>query len=192
MFVYVTGKASKLNNRPTGKPSNGLTGKPVIPPEESPMIEVDIPGFETLNLEHLVLDFNGTLAVDGELCPEVAERLNNLASLLMVHVITADTFGKVKTQLDGVRCRISILQGKEQDREKLAYIEQLGTNRTVCIGNGRNDRLMLGASALGIVVMLQEGAAAQSLMASDIVCKDILSALDLLSHPLRLTATLRS
>jgi soluble P-type ATPase len=51
---------------------------------------------------------------------------------------------------------------------------------------------MLEASALGIVVLLQEGAAAQSLMAADIVCSEILSALDLLTHPLRLTATLRS
>jgi len=124
--------------------------------------------------------------------PEVAERLNHLASMLTVHVITADTFGKVEVQLDGVHCRISILQGKDQDKEKLSYITQLGPERTVSIGNGRNDRLMLEASALGIAVLLQEGAAAQSIMAADIVCKEILSALDLLTHPLRLTATLRS
>ena len=156
------------------------------------MIAVDIPGFKSLRLEHLVLDFNGTLACDGDLLPEVAGRLNNLASMLTVHVITADTFGKVEAQLDGVRCRISILRGGDQDREKLAYITQLGPECTVSIGNGRNDRLMLEAAALGIVVLLQEGAAAQSLMAADIVCKEILSALDLLTHPLRLTATLRS
>lgn len=156
------------------------------------MIKVDIPGFKPLGLEHLVLDFNGTLACDGDLLPEVAGCLNSLASMLTVHVITADTFGKVKTQLEGVRCRISILQGSDQDKEKLAYVKQLGPDRTVCIGNGRNDRLMLEAAALGIAVLLQEGAATQSLMAADIVCKEILSALDLLTHPLRLTATLRS
>jgi soluble P-type ATPase len=156
------------------------------------MIEVDIPGFKPLRLEHLVLDFNGTLACDGDLLPEVFERLNNLALMMTVHVITADTFGKVETRLEGVRCRLSILRGSDQDKGKLAYIKQLGPERTVCIGNGRNDRLMLEAAALGIVVLLQEGAAAQSLMAADIVCKDILSALDLFTHPLRLTATLRS
>ena len=156
------------------------------------MIKIEIPGFKTLGLEHLVLDYNGTLACDGGLLPEVAERLNNLGSMLTVHVITADTFGKVESQLEGVRCRISILRGREQDKEKLAYIKQLGPDRTVCIGNGRNDRLMLEAAAIGIAVLLQEGVAAQSLMAADIVCKEILSALDLLTHPLRLTATLRS
>jgi soluble P-type ATPase len=156
------------------------------------MSKVDIPGFKSLELEHLVLDFNGTLACDGILLPEVAERLNNLASMLTVHVITADTFGKVETQLDGVSCRISILREGEQDKEKLSYIKRLGPSCTVSIGNGRNDRLMLEASALGIAVLLQEGAAAQSLMTADIVCREILSALDLLTHPLRLTATLRS
>lgn len=156
------------------------------------MIEVDIPGFKSLKLEHLVLDFNGTLACDGELLPEVAERLDHLASMLTVHVITADTFGKVEAQLDGVPCRISILRGGDQDKGKLSYITQLGREHTVCIGNGRNDRLMIEASALGIAVLLQEGAAAKSLLSADVVCKDILSALDLLTHPLRAIATLRS
>ena len=156
------------------------------------MIEVDIPGFRKLQLEHLVLDFNGTLACDGDLLPEVAERLNHLASMLVVHVVTADTFGKVDVQLKGVHCRVSVLAGKDQDKGKLAYVNQLGPDRTVCIGNGRNDRLMLEAAALGIAVLLQEGASAQSLMAADIVCREIISALDLLTHPLRLTATLRA
>lgn len=156
------------------------------------MIEVDIPGFKSLELEHLVLDFNGTLACDGTLLPGVAERLNHLASMLTIHVITADTFGKVTAQLNGVRCRISILSGGGEDKEKLSYVTQLGLERTVTIGNGKNDRLMLEASALGIVVLLQEGAATQSVLASDIICKEILSALDLLTYPLRLKATLRS
>lgn len=39
------------------------------------MIEIEIPGGETLRLEHLVLDFSGTLARDGRLLPGVRERL---------------------------------------------------------------------------------------------------------------------
>jgi len=156
------------------------------------MIEVDIPGFKLLRLAHLVLDYNGTLAVDGELIAGVAERLNHLASMLSIHVITADTFGKAAVRLEGVSCRLSVLPADEQDIAKLAYVNELGTAGTVCIGNGRNDRLMLAGSALGIAVVLQEGASSLSLAAADIVCADILSALDLLTHPLRLTATLRA
>lgn len=156
------------------------------------MIEIDIPGFKALRLEHLVLDYNGTLAVDGELVPGVVQRLNHLASMLTVHVVTADTFGKAAAQLEGVSCSLSVLPADDQDIAKLAYVNELGAEGTVCIGNGRNDRHMLAASCLGIAVVLQEGACSLSFAAADVVCTDILSALDLLTHPLRLTATLRA
>jgi len=39
------------------------------------MIAVDIPGYRELRLEHLVLDYNGTLAEDGKLLPGVATTL---------------------------------------------------------------------------------------------------------------------
>jgi soluble P-type ATPase len=156
------------------------------------MIEVNIPGFGPLKIEHLVLDYNGTLAVDGELLPGVAQRLNHLATLLTVHVVTADTFGRAARQLDGVACRVSILPKGEQDRAKLDYVTRLGADCTACIGNGRNDRLMLEAALLGIAVLLEEGASTLSLTSADIVCRDILSALDLFTNPLRLTATLRA
>ena len=156
------------------------------------MIEVDIPGYRTLKLEHLVLDHNGTLAVDGILAPGVKECLVKIAEDLQVHVITADTFGKARAQLEGIPCKLSILSQADQDIGKLAYIKDLGPERCVCIGNGRNDRLMLLRSALGISVMLDEGAAVQTLQAADVVCVGIVPALELLLNPLRLTATLRS
>ncbi len=61
----------------------------------------------------------------------------------------------------------------------------------MAIGNGRNDRLMLAAAALGIVIIGEEGAAVQTVLASRVACHDILSALDLLRQPQRLVATLR-
>jgi hypothetical protein len=33
------------------------------------MLAVDIPGFGRFELDHLVLDYNGTLALDGRLVP---------------------------------------------------------------------------------------------------------------------------
>ncbi|TCS78345.1 hypothetical protein EDD59_112106 [Muricomes intestini] len=30
-------------------------------------MKVDIPGYKILNLEYLLLDYNGTIAVDGEI-----------------------------------------------------------------------------------------------------------------------------
>ena len=46
------------------------------------MLEIVIPGMETLRLDHLVADFNGTLAVDGELLPDVMEALSSLRAKL--------------------------------------------------------------------------------------------------------------
>jgi soluble P-type ATPase len=156
------------------------------------MIDIDIPGYRKLTLNHLVLDYNGTLACDGILQEGVKEALIALSKRLAIHVITADTFGKVKSGMAGIPCEILIFPPKGQDIGKLEYIQKLDPAHTVCIGNGRNDRLMLKASALGIAVAIGEGAAAETLMAADVVCTNILFALELLLHPLRLTATLRS
>lgn len=156
------------------------------------MLSTQIPGFGTLTLEHLVLDYNGTLAVDGLLLPGVKGALNTLAAELAIHVVTADTFGRAAGGLEGVNCRLTVLEAGRQAQAKVNVVNRLGADRTVSIGNGRNDALMLAASALGVAVILGEGASTVSLNAADIVCTDIVSALELLMHPLRLTATLRS
>jgi P-type E1-E2 ATPase len=156
------------------------------------MLVLDIPGFKTLSLQHLVLDYNGTMACDGELLAGVRERLTALADTLRLHILTGDTFGKARSQLVGLPCALSVLPAQGQDQRKLQYIRALGPERTACIGNGRNDRLMLREAGLGIVVLQAEGAAVQAAVAADIVVPDILTALDLLLHPLRLVATLRA
>lgn len=155
------------------------------------MLQIDIPDFAPLRLEHLVLDYNGTLALDGELLPGVKERLERLALQLAIHVVTGDTFGKARSGLAGVACEVSILPPHAQSEAKRAYVERLGTSACVSIGNGRNDRLMLEAAALAIAVAQREGAYAETLMAADVVTPSIHDALDLLIHPQRLVATLR-
>ncbi len=156
------------------------------------MIQVDIPGYRVLQLTHLVMDYNGTLAVDGELEAGVREALSALSDHLTIHIVTADTFGLAAEQLKDVPLNLSILPPGHQDVAKRDYVNRLGCAQTVAVGNGRNDRLMLTAAELGIAVVLREGAAAVTLAAADIVCMGIVPALELLLHPLRLTATLRS
>lgn len=156
------------------------------------MIEVDIPGYKMLQLKYLVLDFNGTLACDGNTLSGVKENLTALSDSMEIHVLTADTFGKVTSEMKGISCKVSILPLENQDIGKQEYVNNLGAECTVCIGNGRNDRLMLMDAALGIGVILEEGAAVETVTAADIVCTSIVSALELLQNPLRLTATLRS
>jgi soluble P-type ATPase len=156
------------------------------------MLEIPIPGYRTLQLAHLVVDYNGTLACDGMLLDGVKERLTGLAENLTIHVLTADTFGNARAELKGVPCDVSILPRDDQAQGKLAYVQRLGPEFTVAIGNGRNDCLMLKDASLGIAVVLEEGAAVEACRAADVVCTCINSALDLLRNPLRLVATLRS
>jgi soluble P-type ATPase len=156
------------------------------------MIQISIPGFRDLRLEHLVLDYNGTLARDGEDLPGVKQSLEALAEGLQIHVVTADTFGKAAARLEGWPCRLAVLPTDAQDVAKRNYVERLGPEHTVAIGNGRNDRLMLKKAVLGIALIQQEGAAAETIAAADVVCDGIIAALELLTNPLRLTATLRS
>jgi soluble P-type ATPase len=156
------------------------------------VLRIAIPGQEHLQLSHLVLDYNGTLACDGQLVEGVQQRLVALAEKMTVYIITADTFGTVRASLEDIPCQLVILPATDpQDLEKRNFVQRLGERNTVAIGNGRNDRLMLKVSALGIAVIQQEGAAVDTLFAADVVAPDILSALDLLGHPLRLAATLR-
>ncbi|HHW76486.1 MAG TPA: ATPase P [Xanthomonadaceae bacterium] len=156
------------------------------------MIEIEIPGFQVLLLYHLVLDYNGTLAVNGDLIEGVKSRLNKLVDSLDIHVVTADTFGKATHALDGMDCRVIILPPGNQAAAKADYVRQLGGQATIAIGNGRNDQLMLEQAALGIAVLGEEGAATATIMAADVVVRDVFSALELLRNPRRLVATLRS
>ena len=142
-------------------------------------MDLSIPGFGRLRLQHLVLDYNGTLALDGRPLPGARPRLERLARSLRIHVITADTFGKARSGLRGVTCKLEILTGG-------------GANRVACIGNGRNDRLMLRVARVGIVVVQSEGASVEAAAAADLLVPSVTDALDLLLKPRRLTATLRS
>lgn len=155
------------------------------------MIELTIPGQGNIQLNHLVCDVNGTLAVDGKLIEGVARSLTTLRDRLSVHLLTADTHGR---QMDIDRAlglqAVRIQPGQEAE-QKAAYVRNLGADRVVAIGQGANDALMLKESRLGICILSREGVASATLLAADIVAPDILSALELLENPLRLIATLR-
>ena len=54
------------------------------------MIEISIPGRDPLQIEHLVLDYNGTIAADGLLLPGATERIRALSNQVCVHILTAE------------------------------------------------------------------------------------------------------
>ncbi len=155
------------------------------------MLEFDIPGFGKVRLKHFVSDYTGTLSVDGRLLPGVRERLKEMAKILSVHILTADTFGMAEAELSGIPCDVLILAGKDHDVQKRKHVKKLGAEHVAAFGNGKNDRKMLKLARIGIAVTADEGCAVDALIAADIHVRSAVDGLDLLLKQKRCTATLR-
>ncbi|BCV21220.1 HAD family hydrolase [Moorella sp. Hama-1] len=152
------------------------------------MLAYQLPGQKIITIKHVVLDFNGTLACDGELLPGVVSRLQALATATRIYVLTADTFGTAARACRDLPVQLTKVDGGE-DKELLVIA--LGAEHTAAVGNGNNDALMLARAALGLLVLGPEGASGRALQATDVVFTDILAALDFLLKPKRVVATLR-
>lgn len=155
------------------------------------MIQLEVPGWSGCELKHLVLDLNGTVALDGQILPGVADRVAALSAHLVVHLVTADTHGKAEETSQRLGVQLTRLEPGNEASQKQALVERLGSRQAVAIGNGANDARMLSAASLGIAVLGREGLAVEALQAADLVVGRIEDALDLLLYPQRLTATLR-
>ncbi|MDY6853611.1 MAG: ATPase P [Thermodesulfobacteriota bacterium] len=166
------------------------------------MIELNIPGRETLIIKHLILDLNGTIALDGEIIEGVRQRLKMLSRQLDIVITTADTTGRavqiiedmVEKKTDNERpfsVKLYRIEKEKEDIQKLELVKKLGMIQTISIGNGSNDALMLKESAIGICIIGKEGSAVEAVMSADLLTFDIKDSLDLLMIPQRMVATLR-
>jgi P-type E1-E2 ATPase len=155
------------------------------------MIEIAIPGRPALRIARALIDFNGTLAVDGQLVVGVAERLRDLAARIDVRVVTGDTTGTASQALRPLPVGVQLLPAEGQQAGKGRAIDAMDARETAVIGNGCNDCAALEKAALSIVVVGTEGCAIDALMRAHVACGSICDALDLLLIPRRLVATLR-
>ncbi|MDY7040464.1 MAG: ATPase P [Chloroflexota bacterium] len=155
------------------------------------MLLLDIPDWGTLELAHLLLDLNGTIALDGEVLSGVVGRLATLADSFTIHLITADTHGKAAATASRLAVQLARIEPGDEAKQKQAHVQRLGAERVVALGNGANDGAMLRTAALGIAVLGPEGLAVETLQSADVVTAGVEDALDLLLHPKRLVATLR-
>lgn len=156
------------------------------------MITYRIPGKEVFEINQLILDFNGTIATDGKLIPEVRERISQLAAHLTIYVVTADTNGSVYEECNPLPVSVHVIGKEDQAAEKKRFVQSLGAENVAAIGNGVNDGKMFETSKIAIAVIGKEGCSTASLLKSDLVVTNIADGLDLLLNQHRLTATLRS
>jgi P-type E1-E2 ATPase len=155
------------------------------------MIELNIPGRGRLQLEHLVCDVNGTLALDGTLPVGMVRTLNALKDRLMIHIISADTLGNLQSIERQLKIHAIRINPQEEAQQKAAYVREIGAEHVAAIGQGANDAQMLKEAAIGICVLSLEGTAIETIMSADLVMPGIFEALELFDKPLRMVSSLR-
>ncbi|MCC3867499.1 HAD family hydrolase [Terrisporobacter mayombei] len=155
------------------------------------MINIDIPGRESLELENLVFDFNGTIAVDGRILENIKNQLTELSKIINIYVITADTYGMAQEECEKVNLKVITVPTGCVGKHKGDLVKKLGGKVTATIGNGFNDIDMFKESKLSVAVIEGEGTCSKLIINSDIVTRSIEEALNLFLTPNHIKADLR-
>jgi len=155
------------------------------------VIDIAVPGRGHYSIENLVLDLNGTIALDGKIIGGVKERLITLSKDLTIIVVTADTNKNANKLLKGLPVTVCTIEESRESEQKARLVREKGEEVTVCVGNGSNDVSMLRESVIGICIVGQEGASSEAMMAADLVVPSINDALELFLKPHRMKASLR-
>ena len=155
------------------------------------MIKIEIPGKETLCIHHVVLDYNGTVAVDGMLLEEPKPRLQALLKEVTVTVLTADTYGTVRAECEPLGLQVETFPREGAAKCKAEIVKNLSGGKA-CFGNGFNDCEMFDLADLSVAIMEGEGLCTALLSHAHVVVRSAADALDLLLKPDRLRATLRT
>lgn len=156
------------------------------------MITYEIPGRERIEIKNIVFDYNGTLAVGGELIEGVRERFKGLSGLLNVYIVTADTYGTVEEKCGDLGVKILTFPRENAGESKRDIVRKLGPESTICIGNGFNDISMFTEAIISIAVIENEGCSGKLLAEADIVVKSILDAINIVINTDIMKATLRN
>ena len=152
-------------------------------------MKITVPGSGIYNLETLVLDLNGTIALNGKLVVGVKQRIQKIKGLgLKVFLFTGDTRGTgAKTaEVLGIK-----LVKASNAKDKLKELKKINSSTCVAIGNGAIDDYFLKAAKLGIAVMQSEGLHIKAALAADILMPSINDALDLIINQTTFISTLR-
>ena len=155
------------------------------------MLKINIPGREELVLNHLILDYNGTIAEDGEIIESIRPRLAELSKDLSIYVITADTNGTAAKKCEDLPLQVLTFPTTQVGDIKARETKKL-EGGVITIGNGFNDIQMSDVADLSICVIGREGCCGTLVAHTDIVVTSIDDALDLLLKTGRIRATLRT
>ena len=155
------------------------------------MKTIAVPGHGSFQLENVVLDLNGTLTESGDVIPGILDDLRALGALgFKIYVLSGDTRGNLAQTLGHLPAVEPVVTKTAEDKRH--FVESIGPEHTVCVGNGNIDVEMFKVATLSVCTIQAEGAATKALLHADIVVTHIKHAFEILRDPEKLIATLRS
>ena len=154
------------------------------------MITIQRPDQDNFEIDFILIDFEGTLALDRRVHPKAKDKINLLSKRTKIYILTKEEKECVEEALKKVKSELIYLSEENSSQQKLDWLHQLGATRTVAIGNGIDDISMIEEAGLGICVLSKEGTSSEAMKKADVVFMNILDALDFLLKPFRQKATL--
>lgn len=154
------------------------------------MILIHRPGQSLIEIEYILIDFEGTLATDRRVNPKAKDKINLLSKRTKIYIFVQTEKEIALKSLKNTKADIIFISEGQASQEKLNFIRQIKRENTVVIGNGKSDVEIIKESAISFCVMGKEGAFKDALINADIIVNDIIDALDFLLKPLRQKATL--
>ena len=155
------------------------------------METIRVPGWGSVEIRNVVLDLNGTMTEAGDFIPGVLDRLRELREKgLKIYILSGDTRGSMRQLAEAIPGIEPVFTETAQD--KRAFVEKIGPEESVCIGNGNIDVEMFKVARLSICTIQAEGAATKAVLQADVVVTHIRHAFEILLDPKKLMATLRA
>jgi soluble P-type ATPase len=158
------------------------------------MKEFIIPNYGKITIKNIIFDINGTIQFNGQISDDLVKKIEELKKVYKIYLVSADTRGNLKElaeKLNVSYIKINPVENSEAE-EKNRELIRLGKDVTVAIGNGNNDALMLKNAILGITILGSEGATIKSILNSEVIVPDPISAINLLLDEKIMIGTLRS
>jgi P-type E1-E2 ATPase len=151
----------------------------------------DIPGYGKYDIQNVVFDLNGTLAIDGSISEAVAKKIKQLSMQFRVVIASSDIHNNLAPLAESLGVEYHCLKEEEITSKKAALVRELGAERTIAVGNGNNDREMLKTAAIGIAILGREGASSAAILNADLAVNSPEDAIDCVLIPKRMIANLR-
>lgn len=155
------------------------------------MIEFQVPGMGKVEIKNVVLDLNGTLSMNGAIPRDVERKIRQLSRMVNVFIMSSDTRGNLKELAERLGVDYRRVSSSPESVAKEKFVEELGSENTIAVGNGKNDELMLKKAKLGIAVIGEEGACSSTILNADVIVINPIHALELIMDPQKIVATLR-